>query len=120
EPHAVVAELERPDGDVELEPGRRAHIADGAGVGLTARLLQGVDDLHRTYLRGTGHRARREGRTEQVAVPDTLVETADDVGDQMPHAGVTFRARLIGHPDGSGQAHATDVVAHQVDDHDVL
>src|SRR5699024_8150704 len=75
---------------------------------------------HRTYLRGTGHRPRWEGRTEQVAVPDALVETTDDVGDQMPHAGVAFRARLIGHPDGSGQAHATDVVAHQVDDHDVL
>lgn len=38
----------------------------------------------------------------------------------MPHPGMGFGPEHLGDPHGPGHGHAPEVIAHQVDDHDVL
>src|SRR5215467_5945042 len=52
EPDLPGIELERPDGDVELETSHRAAVPDRAGVDLAWRRLQLVDDLNGADFRG--------------------------------------------------------------------
>ena len=119
EPHAVTGDLERADRDVELEPRRGADVPDRTGVRLTRRGFELGGDLHRPHLGRSRDRAGREGGAQQVGVGDVGPEVADDVGDQVPD-GVPLGPHEGRHPHAAGCADATEVVAHEVDDHHVL
>jgi hypothetical protein len=113
-------ELEGADGDVELEPGDAAAVADRPGVDLPGRRLQLTDDLQGADLRGAGDRPGRERRADQLRVAGSGLQGAVHVGDQVPHAGVGLRAQQRGYCHAAWRADPAEVVAHQVDDHHVL
>ena len=94
--------------------------ADRAAERLARGALQRADDVHRRELRRAGDRAGRKDRGDQRTVAYILAAAAADLADQVPHAGVRPDLRERGHRDRPRLADAPEVVAHQVDDHDVL
>ena len=120
DPDPVAVHLERPDRHVQLESRQRARVADRAGVGLAPGRLELGDHAHRLDLRRAGDRAGRERRTQQVGVADLRPQRALDGRHQVPDARRRARLRQLGHADRAVLAHASEVVAHQVDDHHVL
>ena len=119
-PDALVADLERPDRHVQLEPGHRARVAERAGVRLAAAGLELGDHAHRLDLRRAGHRAGREAGAQQVGVAGVGPKRARHGRDQVPHARRGPRLGERRHADRAVLAHAPEVVAHQVHDHHVL
>ena len=120
EPHAAAGQLQGADGDVELEAGDRAGEADRAGVDLAAGGLELGDDAQRLHLGRAGDRAWRKGRAQDVSVAHAVPQPPVDVGHQVPEPGVGLGGGLPRGDDRAVLAHATQVVAHEVDDHHVL
>ncbi len=116
----VRGEFERPDRDVQLEAGERAREADRACVDVAACALKLGDDVQRRDLRRAGHRAGRERGADEGGVVGGEGKGSAHVGDEVPHPGVGAGVGDGVGDDSAGAAHATEVVADEVDDHHVL
>ena len=120
EPDLPVCQLEGPDRDVQLETRQGARDPDRTGVNLSTGSLECAHELHRPDLRGASDRARREGGPQQVGVGHPIAQLACHIGDEMPHARVLLGPPQLGHRDAAVAAYAPKIVAHQVNDHQVL
>ena len=115
---------QRPDGDVQHAPaGRlglrgRPQVPDAPGVHASARRFKFRDDLHGPDLRRAGDGAARERGPHQVHHVAPPVEPALDRGDGVEDRCVRLDGPRLGHADAAVRAHAAEVVALEVDDHD--
>ncbi len=116
----VGGELERADGHIEFEARERAREPDRSRVDVAARALKLGDHVQRRDLRRAGHRARWERGANEGGVVGAGRQPAAHLGDEVPHAGVGAGVGDHVRRDRSRAAHATEVVAHEVDDHHIL
>jgi hypothetical protein len=117
--HAVV-QHDRPDRDAGVHRAAGEDIADGTGVRPAPVALELGDDLHRSHLRGARDGAGRKARTQEAVRADPLLELAGDLRDEVGHVGEPLRLEEALDPHRSGPADAGEVVAAEVDEHDVL
>src|ERR687893_2476721 len=103
-----------------VEAAVHAVVAGGTGVGAAAGGLQLVDDLHRPHLRrprdGPGGKGGGEGVEGGEIAPQIPFDGRDDVHDVR----VALYLHKAGELDRADLAHAPEVVAPEVNEHDVL
>ncbi len=109
-----------PDRDRELEGAARAEVAERAAVRAAPRGLELVDDLERALLRRAGDRAAGERGAQEVGVADIGARARAD-----PRHLVVERRQLddvaeVVDGDAAGLGDPAEVVALEVDDHQVL
>ncbi len=95
-------------------------VADGTGVGAAFGGFKFVDDLHGADFGGAGDGADGEGEAEGVEEGFIGGEFSGDVGDDVHDVGVAFDGEDVGDFDGAEFGGAADVVAAEVDEHDVF
>ena len=117
--HAVL-DHDGADVDAGVEVARVAQPPDRAAVPAALDGLELVDDLHRADLGRARERARRQHRAQRVGRVDARAQRARDARDDVHDV----RVRLDGHEgvdrDRPVLADAPEVVAPEVDEHDVL
>ncbi|CAB4727749.1 unannotated protein [freshwater metagenome] len=111
---------ERADHDPEVGATVGGDPAEGTGVRPARRRLDRVDDLHGAQLGGSGHRAGREERAQRTDRVDVVAQPTPDGADQLVHGLVGLHLHQRRHGDRAGLADHGQVVAEQVDDHQVL
>jgi hypothetical protein len=72
------------------------------------------------HLRRTRHGPGREGGAQEVEVRDPRAQVAGDLRDEVRHVREPLRLEEALDVDRAGHAHPRQVVAGQVDEHDVL
>src|SRR5690606_6890637 len=97
-----------------------AHVAGGAAVDAAAHGFQLVDDFHGADFGRAGQRAGRESRPQHVDVAHAVVQFAAHVGHQVHDVGIALDGHGVRDLDRAGLGNAADVVAGQVDEHDVF
>ncbi len=114
--------LDRDGADRDVEAGRavRREMADGAAIQAARALLQFADDLHRADLRRAGDRAAGKQRAHDLLDACRRLEPRGDGGDHGVQGGIGLDGEEVFHRDAADQRQAADVVAHQIDDHQVL
>ena len=101
-------------------PAIETEVADRAAVNAAAFAFEFRDDLHGAHLRRAGKGASGERRTEEVKRVLLGGELTFDLRDDVHHVRVAFDDRVVGHLDGAGDADAAEVIAGEVDEHQVL
>ncbi len=94
--------------------------AHGAAVRAARGRLEVGDGEQGRVLRGAAHRPRREGGPQDLGPADALAQPAADVGDEVDQARVLLDPAEVVDLDGARPADGREVVADEVDDHDVL
>ena len=97
-----------------------ADVADRTRVDAAPPALDLGDELHRAYLRRPRDRAGGERRLEQRERILVGPEPALDLRDEVHDVRVSLDLQLLDDLDGSGVADAAEVVAGEVDEHEVL
>ena len=82
--------------------------------------LQLVDDLHRAHLWGARDRAGGEARRQRIDEVVLRIELAHDVRDDVHDVGIVFEEELVGDLHGADLRHPADIVAAEVEQHQVL
>ena len=95
-------------------------VEDGAAVDAAAGGLQFLDDLHGADFGRAGERSGGEAGAEGVDGGELRAELPSIVADQVHDVRVALDVHEICHLDGAVFADAADVVAAEVDEHDVL
>src|SRR5689334_14901114 len=108
------------DRDREVATATQSEIADGAGIDAPRLVLQLVDDLHRAQLRRAGHRTRWEAGPDRLGGRHLGTQPPPHARDELVHRLVRLDPHQIGYLDTADFANAAEVVAHEVDDRDVL
>src|SRR5208282_1985634 len=106
------------DAGVHFTPS--AEIADAAGVDAALVLLQFVDDLHRPHFRRAGDGAGGKAGGERGYGVDALAQLALDVGDDVHDMAIALDEEAVGHPDRPDPGDPADVVAAEVEQHEML
>ncbi len=106
------------DAAVHLAIGRE--IADAAAVGAALFLLEFVDDLHGAHLRRARQRARGKARHQRVDDVMAGVELACHVARDVHHVAVALDDEALAHAHAADLRYAADVVAAEIDEHQVL
>ena len=97
-----------------------AEVADDAAVEAAPGRLELLDDLHGAHLRGAGQGAGRERRGERVVRGELRPQLTDHSGHDVHHVAVALHRGELRHLDGARYADPAEVVAGQVDEHDVF
>ncbi|MNC85698.1 hypothetical protein D3C83_13090 [compost metagenome] len=97
-----------------------AEITDRPGVDAALDRFQLVDDFHGAYFWRPGHGPRRKCRAQHVDRAQTRFYFCLDVRNDVHHVRIAFDHHLLGHVHGAGLRHAPDIVAPEIDQHDVL
>src|SRR3546814_11605395 len=79
-----------------------------------------VDDFHRADFRRAGQGAGGERCSQRVQRVETFLQTAGDVGDDVHDVAVALDHHLLGEPDAADVRDAANVVAAEVDQHQVF
>ena len=108
------------NGDAEIEVAGEIEIANRACVDLSARRLELRQDLHRADLGRARHRPGRKACHQRIEVIAVLGQAAVDGRDEVHHVGITFKRHVLRYADRSVLADPSEIVAAQVDEHDVL
>src|SRR5262249_7794383 len=117
----TLCDRERSDGNVEVpRVALGVDPAHSTAVHTTRYWLEILDELHDARLGGSRHRRRWKRRTHERADAGTGTATPTYGADEMMEARVCLGGAQRGHDDRTGLAHTTEVVAREVDDHDVL
>ncbi len=94
--------------------------ADGAGVGAAAGGFEFFDDFHGADFGSAGDGAAGEGGGDDVEEIFPGGGAAFDVGDDVHDVGVVFDGHEFGDADGAEGGDAAEVVADEVDEHEVF
>src|SRR5690606_29164507 len=97
-----------------------ADVADGAGIDVAPDRLQFADDLQRADLGRAADRARGEGRAQHVGVGQAVAQLPADLADDVHHVAVALDPEAFADLNGARFGDPADVVARQVDQHQVL
>ena len=108
------------DRHVELGVAGRRDMADGAGIDAARTRLELADDLHGAHLGRAGDRAAGEQGAEHVLEPHVGPELGLDAGSHLMHRAVGLDREQVGDLDRADLRHAAEIVAQQIDDHQVL
>src|SRR5690606_6622357 len=108
------------DGDIQVHLPLAADIADAAAIQAAADWLQLLDDLHGADFRCAGDRAAGKCIGQQAQSIVAWRKLAGDAADQVVDVGVAFDAEQLWHPYAAIGADAAQIVAQQIDDHQVL
>ena len=114
------AHHDRADHDREVDDAVEPEVADRARVDAAGDALDVVDDAHRAQLRRAGHRAAGEAGAHAFDRGARRFERAGDSRDHLVDCRVGLDDHQLGHGDGVQRADAAEVVAQEVDDHQVL
>ncbi|MNH23697.1 hypothetical protein D3C79_836060 [compost metagenome] len=95
-------------------------IADSTAVNPTLDRFQLVDNLHRADLGRTRQGASRQNRPQCIHRRQAFTQLAGNVGNNVHHVGVTLDHHLLGQAHTAGRRHTADIVAAQIDQHQVL
>ena len=110
----------RADADAEVHVAVEREVADGAAVGAPRRVLERGDDLHGADLGRPAERAGGEGRREEVEGVVARLEIRRDVGDEVHDVRVALDRHEIRHLHRAGQGDAPELVAAEIDQHEML
>ena len=114
-----VVDHDRADGDAGVERAVEAGVADGAGVRAAAHRLELVDELHRAHLgRARDGACREAGRQHVRGAP--LADGARHARHDVHDVAVALDLGEAVHADRAGVRNAAEIVAPQVDQHQVL
>jgi hypothetical protein len=108
------------DGDGHVHVAGKAEVAAGAAVDAALDGFELVDDLHRADLGRAGQRAGREGGAQHVQAAHAVLQQALDVADDVHDVRIALDGEGLGDLHAAGLGDAADVVARQVDQHQVL
>ena len=111
---------DRADADAGVEVAARREVADRPGVGPAPHGLELVDDLHGAHLGGAAHGAGRERRLQGVDRAVPFRQSTAHRRDHVDHVRVALHAHELVDLHAARHADAAEVVAPQVDQHDVL
>src|SRR5436305_227359 len=117
---ATVGEDDGADRDREVGGAAEGEPADRARVDAAGGALELVEDLGRPHLRRTRHRARWEAGADGVEARGAGAEAAADLGDELMDGLVGLHRHHLRHLDRAHLANRSEVVAQEVDDHQVL
>src|SRR5438046_1215188 len=108
-------------GEITIAEGAaQAQVAHRAAVQPAALGLQLVDDLHGPDLGRARQRPRRERGRQRVEGVLPLAQLARHRADDVHDVAVVLHGHELGHADAAEPAHAAEVVAAEVHQHDVL
>src|SRR5205823_11020328 len=110
----------RADGDGRVDVPGEVEVADHTGVGTALLRLELVDDLHRAHLRGAAHGPGRERRTEHVDRGLPAREVTRHLAGHVHDVRVPLERHELVDTFAAVPDNPSDVVAGQVDQHDVL
>ena len=117
--HAV-AHDDRAQRDAGVERAVEADVAERAGIDPAAGALDGGDQLHGAHLGRAADRARGERRLQQRERVLALAQVAVDLRDEVHDVRVALDLEQLGDAHAAGLADAAEVVARQVDEHQML
>ncbi len=101
----------------------RVNEAQRTGIKPARPALQRADDLHAFALGRARHRAagKQRGKNLRPAPwPAALVEHGLHAGGHLPHSGIALDAEALGHAHRTRHGQPPQIVAQQVEDHQVL
>src|SRR6266436_10312722 len=101
---------------ISIEP----EVADRARVTAAPRVFQFANDLHRADFGSAGDGSRRKGRSNCVKHATTAAQTAHYVGHDVHDMAVALDLHELCYSNGAEFCHSTDVIACEIDKHDVL
>ena len=116
----AVGQFEAADDHVEIRTSQRADQANTARVRATRLVLKISDAALSGDLRCTCHRPRWKCGSEDVGHGRLRLELTADSGDQVPDTRMRLDRQEILNRNSAWTANPRQVVAHQIDDHDVL
>src|SRR6516165_9994635 len=118
--HLAVLEERRAQSDagVHLLSGRK--ISDATGVEGTLFFFYFVDDLHRAHFRSAGDGPGRETGRQRFKRPAILAQSSLDIRHDVHDLAVALNEELVGHFDGAYLGNPADVVAAEIEQHEVL
>ena len=116
----AAAHQDRPDVDAGIEISGVAEITDGTGVRPSAQRLELIDDLHSPHFGRARDRPCREDGAQGVHRPHPGLQLARHRRDHMHHVAVSLHVHEAFHPDRARPADPAEVVAAEVDQHQVL
>ena len=111
---------QRADRDRRVEVAGEVDVADDSGVRAAFRRLELVDDLHRPHLRRAGDRPGGKRRPQHVDWSPALEQLAGDLRGEVHDVAVALEGHQLVDLLGAEAHDPADVVAGQVDEHDVL
>ena len=95
-------------------------VADGAAVDAARLGFELADQLHGADLGRPDDGAGREDAAQQLRRVDTLLQSGAHAGRHLVQGLVGLDGEQVGDVDAADLGDAPDVVAHQIDDHQVL
>ena len=116
----VVVKDEGADGYAEGGGAVGSDVADGTGVDAAGVGFELADDLHSADLGSSGDGAAGEEGGEDVVEGGAGAEGGGDGGGHLVEGLVALDGEEVVDVDGAGERDAAEVVAEEVDDHDVL
>ena len=116
---AFAVQLQRSNGHVEDRPLAR-EVADGAGINAPGLRLDSGRQLHGPHLGRAGDRAAGKQRPEDLLESHLGAHFAGDVRGHLPEGRVALDGEEAFGPDAAEAAQAAQVVAQQIDDHQVF
>ena len=116
----AVAPDDGAEGDAGVHVAGEIEVADGAAVGAAAGGFEFVDDLHGADFGCAADGADGEADAEGVEGGQAVGEFAGDVAGDVHDVAVALDGHDVADVDGADFGNAADVVAMEVDEHDVL
>ena len=93
---------------------------DGPAVDAARLRLETRDQLHRADLGGADDRTRRKDAPQQPGHADVRFERRANAGRHLVQGLERLHSEKVGDADAADLGDAADVVAHQVDDHQIF
>src|SRR5699024_4480422 len=108
------------DRDRHVHVAGEVDVPHGAAVDAAPHGFEPVDDPHGGGFRRPGEGAGRERRPGRVVGLDALTEVPGDGGDDVLDVGEALQVHEVPHHHGAGGAELLQIVAGEVDQHQVL
>ena len=97
-----------------------AEVTDGAGVGAAFAFFEFVEDLHRADLGGAGDGSSRERGPHDIKGRASAGKLTGDVSDDVHHVAIALDGHEVGDLHAAVFGDATDIVAGEIHEHEVL
>src|ERR1700722_7743061 len=108
------------DEDVEIHRAIAVEVAKRAGVGATPYSFELCNDLHTTKLRHPGDRTAGKHRAQRLYRCHVGSQYPTHVGNDVMHVSIGLDRHELIYPNSARLTHATQIVALEVNEHDVL